>query len=256
MLVPCDRKNKGHVLCLQEKAIFCLLLLSLCSTTVLVSGQSGITLIDKRNITLTAEQEKNLATCQNLLSEAMATDGEYEAIKNVLYKQYVDVNPGPFVVCKDIETTANKTFISFHPFNPLQRVPKEDWPENLLARGETPEEILDFLENHTEMEEAAVNSPGEYLFGDLPATESAAPSSLTLEAKDRYFLFVGGKNTSWTGPGDDYFVCHCPFTDLPSSPRNNTNVVGDTSDATSLSRSMGDVMGRIGLLMVLVILYA
>lgn len=252
MLVPCDRPNKG-----QAKAVFCLLLLSLCSTTVLVSGQTGVTLIDKQNITLTSEQEKNLETCRNLLSEAMATDGEYEAIKNVLYKQYVDVNPGPFVVCKDIETTANKTFISFHPFNPLQGVPKEDWPENFLARGDTTEEILDFLENHTEMEEAAVNSPGEYLFGDLPVTESAAPSSLTLdEDKDRYFLFVGGKNTSWTGPGDDYFVCHCPFTGFPSSPRNNTNVVGYTSDATSLSRSMGDVMGRIGLLMVLVILYA
>lgn len=214
-------------------------------------------LLSGETVTITPQEEAARDTCQDLLQEAMATEGNYDALKEVLYRQYDQVNPGPYVVCKDIETDDDKTFISIHPFNPLQGVPREDWGEYFLAKGDTIEELNEFVDAHKDMEEYAINNTGEYFYADLPVKQTSN-TSLTLEGKettDRYFLVSGAENTSWTGPGKDYFVCHCPFTEIPEESRDNTNVP-KSSNSSETRGALSTVSSLLGMLLLALLHFA
>ena len=182
-------------------------------------------LLSGESVTITEAEAKDRDACRDLLGEAMATNGNYDALKEVLVRQYYEVNPGPFVVCKDIETDADDTFISFHPFNPLQGVPYQDWDEYYLTKGDTTQEVDEMVDGQIANDKYAISNTGSYFYADLPVRQKVN-SSLTLEGvntTDRYFLVSGAVNTSYTGTGKDFFVCHCPFTQIPEEPRNNVN---------------------------------
>ena len=215
-------------------------------------------LLSGETVSITEAEAKYRDTCQKLMEEAMATNGNYDALKKVLTRQYYEVNPGPFVVCKDIETDSEETFISLHPFNPLQGVPYSDWDELYLGKGDTAEEVDEMVDAQMANDKYAINNTGSYFYADLPVKQKADPSSLTLEGvstTDRYFLVSGAVNTSYTGPGEDFFVCHCPFTQIPEEPRNNTNFP-QSVDTTEASSAVSTVFSLFGLLTLAIVHFA
>lgn len=215
-------------------------------------------LLSGETVEITEAEAKNRDTCRDLLREAMATNGSYDALKEVLVRQYYEVNPGPFAVCKDIETDKEETFISFHPFNPLQGVPYAGWDEHFLAKGDTAEEVDEMVDAQMANDKYAINNTGSYFYADLPVKQKADPSSLTLEGvntTDRYFLVSGAVNTSYTGPGKDFFVCHCPFTQIPEEPRNNVNFP-QSVDSTEASGAVSTVATVLGLVILAVVHFA
>ena len=182
--------------------------------------------------------ESNFQTCLQMIREVMLTGGTQPGLDRVSADMYYAANPGPYPWSTSLGADQSDYLddIAFivHPYL------AEDTVSGTVDKlnGSSSQREL-WAEGFKNASQLAVDTCCDgSLFGfALPFSQntSNAAGSVSLVEDLRYYVAVSGK----LNQTDELFYTACPYTNIPTEPRKNTNFPGALTSGAARVVSIG-----------------